>query len=430
MKKFVPSCAMGALALALSTAAGQPVPFTPGNLVVLQAGEDGQATALTSAATRLFIKEIDINSGAVVQTIPVPFTAATSGNRAVTQSGTATSEGALTRSVDGKSLVFVGYNADAGTASVVGTASSAVARVVAVVNCNGVIDSTTALEDAYSANNIRSAVSTNGTDLWTAGTAANPGGGVRYATLGSTSSLFLNDNGAGGANAPTNVRIVNIFNGQLYCSSASGTYQGVSTVGSGIPTAINQTITLLNGFPTATGPSSYDFYFANASTLYVADDRSLAAGGGIQKWTESGGTWTLQYTLNPGSGSIRNLTGKTSTGVTTLYATSGGTSANSIVSVVDNGAGSSFTTLASTGSNTWWRGIDFAPSGCTTPGGCYANCDGSTGSPLLTANDFQCFLNKYAAGDTYANCDGSTGTPLLTANDFQCFLNKFAAGCT
>jgi hypothetical protein len=68
--------------------------------------------------------------------------------------------------------------------------------------------------------------------------------------------------------------------------------------------------------------------------------------------------------------------------------------------------------------------------GNLTPPGCYANCDGSTGSPLLTANDFQCFLNKFAANDTYANCDGSTGTPLLTANDFQCFLNKFAAGCT
>jgi hypothetical protein len=61
---------------------------------------------------------------------------------------------------------------------------------------------------------------------------------------------------------------------------------------------------------------------------------------------------------------------------------------------------------------------------------CYANCDGSTGSPLLTANDFQCFLNKFAAGASYANCDGSTGTPALTANDFQCFLNKFAAGCS
>ncbi|MBX3378171.1 MAG: PQQ-like beta-propeller repeat protein [Phycisphaeraceae bacterium] len=60
---------------------------------------------------------------------------------------------------------------------------------------------------------------------------------------------------------------------------------------------------------------------------------------------------------------------------------------------------------------------------------CYANCDQSNGAPPLTANDFQCFLNTFAAGGPYANCDGSTGTPILTANDFQCFLNKFAGGC-
>lgn len=60
---------------------------------------------------------------------------------------------------------------------------------------------------------------------------------------------------------------------------------------------------------------------------------------------------------------------------------------------------------------------------------CYANCDQSTGNPLLTANDFQCFANAYAANLPYANCDQSTGNPLLTANDFQCFTNAYAAGC-
>lgn len=64
------------------------------------------------------------------------------------------------------------------------------------------------------------------------------------------------------------------------------------------------------------------------------------------------------------------------------------------------------------------------------PGACYANCDGSTGNPRLTSNDFQCFINSFAAGQSYANCDGSTGSPALSANDFQCFLNKFAAGCS
>ncbi len=62
-------------------------------------------------------------------------------------------------------------------------------------------------------------------------------------------------------------------------------------------------------------------------------------------------------------------------------------------------------------------------------GTCYANCDGSTATPILTANDFQCFLNRFAASSPYANCDVSTSSPLLTANDFQCFLNAYAAGC-
>lgn len=62
--------------------------------------------------------------------------------------------------------------------------------------------------------------------------------------------------------------------------------------------------------------------------------------------------------------------------------------------------------------------------------GCYANCDGSTGSPLLTGNDFQCFINRYAVGSSLANCDGSTAIPVLTGNDFQCFIDAYAAGCS
>ncbi len=61
---------------------------------------------------------------------------------------------------------------------------------------------------------------------------------------------------------------------------------------------------------------------------------------------------------------------------------------------------------------------------------CAVNCDGSTTAPILTANDFQCFLNAYASGDPYANCDGTTTPPILTANDFQCFLNLYASGCS
>ena len=60
---------------------------------------------------------------------------------------------------------------------------------------------------------------------------------------------------------------------------------------------------------------------------------------------------------------------------------------------------------------------------------CYANCDGSTTTPVLTVNDFVCFQSAFAAGASYANCDHSTIPPVLTVNDFVCFQSAFAAGC-
>jgi hypothetical protein len=60
---------------------------------------------------------------------------------------------------------------------------------------------------------------------------------------------------------------------------------------------------------------------------------------------------------------------------------------------------------------------------------CYANCDGSTATPVLNVNDFICFQSRFAAGDSYANCDGSTTVPVLNVNDFICFQASFAAGC-
>ncbi len=70
-----------------------------------------------------------------------------------------------------------------------------------------------------------------------------------------------------------------------------------------------------------------------------------------------------------------------------------------------------------------------ATSGNATLALCYANCDCSTGAPVLSATDFACFLTKFRAGDPYANCDGSTDVPTLSATDFACFLNAFRAGC-
>jgi serralysin len=65
----------------------------------------------------------------------------------------------------------------------------------------------------------------------------------------------------------------------------------------------------------------------------------------------------------------------------------------------------------------------------STGGGCYANCDNSTATPVLNVGDFTCFLQRFAAGESYANCDSSTSPPVLNVGDFTCFLQRFAAGC-
>jgi hypothetical protein len=62
----------------------------------------------------------------------------------------------------------------------------------------------------------------------------------------------------------------------------------------------------------------------------------------------------------------------------------------------------------------------------TIPAFCYANCDGSTASPVLNVLDFNCFLNKFTGHDHYANCDNDGSFSVL---DFNCFLNKFVQGC-
>ena len=63
-------------------------------------------------------------------------------------------------------------------------------------------------------------------------------------------------------------------------------------------------------------------------------------------------------------------------------------------------------------------------------GGCYADCDTSTGIGVLDIFDFLCFGNRFASGDPYAcDCDTSTGSGICDIFDFLCFGNEFNSGC-
>jgi hypothetical protein len=333
-----------AVAAFVAAAAFAQAPLTTGNLVVVRVG-DGVA-ALSNASTATFLDEYT-PAGVLVQSIAMP-TVASGTQFPLTNSGTATSEGFLTLSDDGNFLLSAGYGDAPGTPSIAGTQSSAVPRVIAVTNMAGIVDTTTALTNAFSAGNIRSAVSTNGVDLWASGSLSS----VNYVQIGQGTSTAISA-------APANSRVLGTYQGQLYVTSASGAFQGVSQVGTGLPTSTGNVVTLLNGFPTVAGPSAYDFFFADPNTLYVADDRTPPSNGGIQKWTQSGGLWTLQYTLAPtASSGVRGLTGAIVGGSVVLYATTAApTTSNNLVSVVDNGPGSPFTVVASAGTYQVFRGV-------------------------------------------------------------------------
>ena len=125
---------------------------------------------------------------------------------------------------------LVGYDATPGTAGVSSAASTLIARTVGVVSVNGTVDTTTALTDFSSGNNARSAVSTDGSNVWVAG-ADGTTGGVRYiSSLGGTTSVNLT------GSLLKNVRDVNIFNGQVYIAS-NKTPQIISALGTGLPTS-------------------------------------------------------------------------------------------------------------------------------------------------------------------------------------------------
>src|SRR3954453_17376522 len=152
------ACVAGGFAIPAVRAANG---FGEGNIVIYRVG-DGTGALGSTAPPGLLAEHT--TSGLLVQSIPLPTTVAGSNHR-LTASGTATSEGLLTRSADGRFLVATGYDAAVGTASITATASSAVNRVIARVHPAGVLDTRTALTDAISGGNPRSAVTTNGTEL-------------------------------------------------------------------------------------------------------------------------------------------------------------------------------------------------------------------------------------------------------------------------
>lgn len=364
------ACAAFAIAAPIANAQN----FGAGNLVVYRVGTGG-ATTLVNTGSPVFLDEYT-PAGTLVRSVALPATAS-GAQRQCIASGTASSEGFITRSVDGQFLIATCYGRDVGGAGTIsGTTSIDVPRVIARIGVDASVDTSTALTDAHSANNIRSAASLDGTAFWSVGGAS----GVRYATLGATTSSQVSVTGTG---TISNFRQLSVFGGQLYVSTASGTAVRLATVGSGTPTTTDQPITHLAGIP-VTNASPYAFVFfdldagvAGVDTLYVADDSASSPAPAITKFSLVAGTWVSNGSVGAASDSYRGLAGSATGGTVTLWATRrGGTAAaggGELVSVSDaSGYNGAFTgtpsLLITAATNTAFRGVALAPvSAAPTP---------------------------------------------------------------
>lgn len=325
--------------------------FTAGNLVVLQAG-DG-TTALVNTGNKILLREFDLQ-GLATFSVAVPTAAA----GPLLISGSASSEGALSLSANGKYLVFAGYARSLpNTTALSGSSASAINRGVGIVDAAGGYTRIATSTTFFTGNNIRGAASDGNHNYWAAG--SNNG----------TAYFGLNAPALAVQNAVTNTRCISVANNSLYLSCGSGTF-GICRAGSSLPFASGQGASLvINTANTGSGASSpYGFCFHPSLTVcYVADDRSAVNGGGIQKWMNSAGSWSLAYTLGTGANyGARGLAVDFSGAVPRVYATTSEGSSNRLIAISDAGAGSTATTLATAAANSIFRGLAFSPN-CADP---------------------------------------------------------------
>jgi hypothetical protein len=256
------------------------------------------------------------------------------------------SEGAINLSSDGKSLTLLGYNSGVGnidisnsnTAGSTETGNTDTApltdRTVARINRDGSSQFTNTY--AYSGNNGRAVILASDGNYYLAGNGGNGAGdgnigsltGVQQVAPGSVPSIATPNNVETGTVNPAtygladnkpfkenNFRGETMFGGTLFVTKGSGS-NGIDTVyqvGPGGLPAAGDAITVLPGFPTDPAKTSTDnffpfgIWFANATTLYVADEGNgtlaQAAGdanAGLEKWSLVSGTWQKDYTLQAG----------------------------------------------------------------------------------------------------------------------------------
>jgi hypothetical protein len=323
---------------------------------------------------------VGATSASYVNSLVLPQTASGT-NLPVSSEYGSSSEGTLQLSGSSVYLTLAGYGINAATfdanpatygaapslalaqsGSLTGQAYTPVARVVALVDAYGHVYSSTALYNVFNTNNPRSVYTANGSTAYISGqgSGSDATGGVFYTPLGVTNNsptpITGLDTTANTLSQDT--RDVQVVNNTLYASvdskggsNSARSYVGTLGAAGTPPTTTVGAPVMLSGYGNTGGTgkvsigagvnnngnafnaglqintSPSNFFFANPSTLYVADTgnpknnsaTSLVGDGGLQKWINSKsdgtGAWSLAYTLYQGLHLVLNTSGSGSSGL-------------------------------------------------------------------------------------------------------------------
>ncbi|HUK43352.1 MAG TPA: hypothetical protein VLW48_02800 [Candidatus Bathyarchaeia archaeon] len=268
------------------------------------------------------------------------------------------------------------------SSSLTGKSYTPLARVLALVDANGNVNSSTAVYNIFDTNNPRSAFTLNGTTAYLSGqgSGSDATGGVFFVPLGAvtTNPTAITGLDTSSKTIAQDTRTVQIINNTLYVSVDSKEGSGsnrdyIGTLGSPPATGYYNNgsgPTMLTGFGNTGGTgkitistgansngnnlnaglpinlSSSNYFFASASVLYVADTgnpkndsngdnnstgTANIGNGGLEKWINSqsngSGTWSLAYTLWRGLNLVNN---GNSSGTSGLYGLAGTVSGNNV----------------------------------------------------------------------------------------------------
>ncbi len=289
------------------------------NLMLYRLG-DGSRELNTTDGYPVFLDEYELSDTTFrnVRTLALPVTINGS-NKRFTGVGSALNMGYITRSADKRFVVLGGYDCNVGEKPW-GKPASEANRVVALVDAEGYIDTSTALNHVFNTKDIRSAVSSDGTDIWVSGNGGlSDNGGVFYTTKGSSSGILLNNEGGN-----TTTRNLRIFNDQLYVSRDTEILQ----VGNNLPKTFGQVFTDITGNPRNVNGS--DFFMADLNEMNPGQNMILYfidATNGIVKYSRVNGNWILNG-IYKGMASPRAVEGFVSGGNVHLFVVCGNNTPN------------------------------------------------------------------------------------------------------